>query len=200
MLFGRVVGLVYHIDMAELIEHCSFITTKRFNKDLRRAREQGSSINGLIDVKNANNGSIFDYTVSIGAEYDYLVIHNAGIEQRIKLIDSELHFGTRIWFICDCGARVAKLYLPPIAREFKCRHCHLLSFQSSSVNKHSKHGAFIYKNSQILKIIGMRENMGRIFYNSRYTKRFKRWLVLCDKAGLTDERGSANDLMGGING
>ncbi len=186
--------------MAELIEHCKSITTKRFNKDLCRARKQGGSVSGHIDINNANNSLIFDYTVSIGTEYDYLVIHNAGIEQRIKLIDSELHFGARLWFICDCGARVAKLYLPPNGQDFKCRHCHHLNYQSTRINKHSKHGAFIYQNSLILKVIAMRENMGRIFYRSEYTKRFNRWLDECDKVGLTGERVEAEALMRAIKG
>lgn len=45
----------------------------------------------------------------------------------------------------------------------------------------------------------MRESMGRIFYKSQYSKRFKRWLKLCNQAGLTDEIKDANDLMTAIN-
>lgn len=186
--------------MAELIEYCFTITTKRFRKDLEQVKDQRKNISGFIDIKHGNMTSVVDYTVEYGAEYDYLVIHNAGVEQRIKLVDGAIHFGARIWFICECGAHIAKLYLPPGAKEFKCRKCHHLVYQSTTINKHSKHGAFIYKNSLILKIISMRESMGRIFYRSEYTKRFKRWLDLCDKAGLTDERGNANNLTNGING
>jgi hypothetical protein len=41
----------------------------------------------------------------------------------------------------------------------------------------------------------MRESIGRIFYKSKYTKRFVRWLKLCDQSGLFKEVKSANDLM-----
>ena len=185
--------------MAELIEYCFAITTKRFRQDLQRVKEQGKSVSGYIDIKHGNKTSVADYTVEYGTEYDYLVIHNAGVEQRIRLVDGQLKLGVRIWFLCECGAHMAKLYLPPGGKEFKCRKCHHLVYQRSSINKNSKHGAFIYKNSLILKIMAMRENLGRIFYCSKYTKRFKRWLDLCDKAGLTDERVNANNLMSGIN-
>ena len=185
--------------MAELIEHCSIITTKRFRQDLQRVKELGRSVSGFIDIKHGNSLSKADYTVEYGAEFDYLVIHNEGTEQRIRLVDGQLKLGVRIWFICQCGAHIAKLYLPPGGKEFKCRRCHSLSYQSCTINKNSKHGAFIYKNSLILKVLAARENISRIFYRSKYTKRFNRWLDLCDKAGLLQERASANDLMGDIN-
>ncbi|WP_020471188.1 hypothetical protein [Zavarzinella formosa] len=46
--------------------------------------------------------------------------------------------GQRWWFTCPliiagipCGRRVGKLHLPPGERYFGCRHCHLLTYQSS---------------------------------------------------------------------
>jgi hypothetical protein len=45
--------------------------------------------------------------------------------------------GLRWWFVCPlcvngrgCGRRVGKLYLPPHARYFGCRHCHRLTYTS----------------------------------------------------------------------
>ena len=46
--------------------------------------------------------------------------------------------GRRWWFTCPlildgvaCKRRVGKLYLPPGARYFGCRHCHRLTYRSS---------------------------------------------------------------------
>jgi hypothetical protein len=46
--------------------------------------------------------------------------------------------GRRWWFTCPlvvngvpCGRRVGKLYLPPGAQYFGCRHCHDLTYQSA---------------------------------------------------------------------
>jgi hypothetical protein len=46
--------------------------------------------------------------------------------------------GMRWWFTCplvtnggSCGRRVGKLYLPPGARYFGCRHCYDLTYESS---------------------------------------------------------------------
>jgi len=41
--------------------------------------------------------------------------------------------GGRWWFTCPlacCGRRVQKLYLPPEAQFFLCRHCHHLEYES----------------------------------------------------------------------
>src|SRR5262245_13560312 len=45
--------------------------------------------------------------------------------------------GLRWWFLCPlivggrwCARRVGKLYLPPQARHFGCRHCHDLTYRS----------------------------------------------------------------------
>jgi hypothetical protein len=56
--------------------------------------------------------------------------------------------GTRFWFVCPretdgrpCGRRVRKLYLPPDATVFGCRHCHKLSYTSSQRSRYD-HAAF----------------------------------------------------------
>lgn len=52
--------------------------------------------------------------------------------QWIRLTTSHPHFGgERWWFICPCGQRVGKLYLPPGGRSFKCRHCYNLTYRSA---------------------------------------------------------------------
>jgi len=38
------------------------------------------------------------------------------------------------WFLCCCGHRVAKLYLPPGQREFRCRHCYKLTHRSAQTH------------------------------------------------------------------
>jgi len=39
--------------------------------------------------------------------------------------------GYRYWFLCPyCSRRVVRLYLPPDARDFKCRTCHDLTYTS----------------------------------------------------------------------
>lgn len=46
--------------------------------------------------------------------------------------------GKRPWFLCpgmECGRRVAKLYLPRGARDFRCRHCHGLTYASCRMER-----------------------------------------------------------------
>ncbi len=56
----------------------------------------------------------------------------------LRLTTTRPHFGgLRWWFVCPlvadgrpCNRRVGKLYLPPRARHFGCRHCHSLTYTS----------------------------------------------------------------------
>lgn len=57
----------------------------------------------------------------------------------VRLVRTYPHFGgVRWWFICPlvvngvyCNRRVGKLYSPPGARHFGCRHCYDLSYTSA---------------------------------------------------------------------
>ncbi len=43
--------------------------------------------------------------------------------------------GVRYWFLCPaCSKRVGKLYASLSANEFKCRHCHNLTYRSSQTH------------------------------------------------------------------
>ena len=61
------------------------------------------------------------------------------LDYRTQLVTTPCHFGgMRWWFRCGlmvnarpCGRRVAKLYLPPRAKCFGCRHCHNLTYRSA---------------------------------------------------------------------
>ena len=39
--------------------------------------------------------------------------------------------GRRFWFVCRCGRRVGKVYLPPEEQIFACRICHNLTYESA---------------------------------------------------------------------
>ncbi len=53
---------------------------------------------------------------------------------RVRLTTTPLHFGGEYWWmrcpVKGCGRRVRKLYLPPKAVYFACRHCHDLTYRS----------------------------------------------------------------------
>ena len=53
-------------------------------------------------------------------------------EQRVSVATVRPHLGgERPWFVCGCGRRVGRLYLPPGQRAFRCRHCHYLTYRSA---------------------------------------------------------------------
>lgn len=75
-------------------------------------------------------------------------------DYRVRLVTTRPQFGgLRWWFICPrvvngrpCGRRVGKLYLPPEARHFGCRHCHKLTYRSAQ--EHDKRVDALRRNPQ----------------------------------------------------
>lgn len=185
--------------MKTLIESCFPLDTHLIKKDLRRAREQKTGINGYINISHGNIKSVADYSIEIGMEYDYLVINYSEEEQRVKLATSELHFGPRTWFVCECGRRVGKLYLPPHTTQFKCRHCYSLSYEIQNISKKSKSGRFMYKTNRTIKLMNVREHMRSIFYGGKFTRRYNHWLKLSEMLGLKSNVDDARKLLSDIN-
>jgi hypothetical protein len=106
----------------------------------------------------------------------------------------DITYGKRAYFICECGHRATKLYLPHNGHEFKCRKCHGLQYQLTTFNRYSVAGRSMYRMNRLHKLSNERAGMSRIFYNGNYTKRFERFLGLCDRAGLDHIVKGANDL------
>lgn len=114
--------------------------------------------------------------------------------QKLNLEWEEITYGNRAYFVCSCGHRASKLYLPPHGHEFKCRECHSLQYRLSSFNRHSVAGRAIYRMNRLQKLTDSRANMSRILYNGKFSKRFESFLRLCDRAGLDSIVNGANDL------
>ncbi|HBG68855.1 hypothetical protein A2W67_02600 [Candidatus Nomurabacteria bacterium RIFCSPLOWO2_02_40_28] len=125
---------------------------------------------------------------------DVSVSVKGGEPQKINLEWEEITYGQRAYFQCSCGLRVNKIYLPADAKEFKCRKCHKLLYQLTTFNRHTNVGQFLYKQNRMQKLMESREKMGRILYKNNFTKRFERFLNLCNKAGLDDVVKGANTL------
>lgn len=184
--------------MKTLVESCFRLDMKLLKKDLSRARERKSGITGFINIPQGSLKAVADYSIEYGAENDYLVIAYGEEEQRIKLAESELHFGPRSWFVCDCDRRVAKLYLPPNSKHFKCRRCHGLSYELTTFNKKSKAGLLFYRTNRIIKMMNLREGIRSTLYKGVPTQRFSRFLTLSDKAGMDSIRKDAEKLLEAI--
>jgi hypothetical protein len=66
-----------------------------------------------------------------------------------------------LWFQCPlmvngsaCNRRVGRLYLPPGARFFGCRACHLLSYQSSQT---------AHRDERMFAQFGLPADMARVY-------------------------------------
>ena len=74
-----------------------------------------------------------------------VVTKNREVGYCVPLAFTKCNFGSsRPWSVClgsECGERVGKLYRPPPAALFLCRHCHDLGYESSQ-----KSGTPFYEN------------------------------------------------------
>lgn len=179
--------------MSQLIENCAALTIKDALKSVRSAKP----------VEVASNGHEFGLQCQFNTAMDVSTIltYGKGQEpQEIALEWMDLTFGKTAFFICECGRRSRKLYLPPgtgVAR-FRCRICCHLKYELSQINRNSPQGKLFYSTNRIIKLANKRENMRRIFYAGTYTTRYRRFLKLCGQAGLDQVVSDANDLLNAI--
>ena len=75
----------------------------------------------------------------------------------VRVASTQPHFGGwRWWWICPnvtCGRRVGKLYSPPGAIYFACRHCYRLSYESCNES---------HKYDSLWKRLGFGVEVGRL--------------------------------------
>jgi hypothetical protein len=69
-------------------------------------------------------------------QYTYCEPHR----NMVPIVTTAPHFGgERLWFRCDCKRRAGRPFLPDGKREFLCRHCWKLTYQSAQ-----RHDATVY--------------------------------------------------------
>lgn len=171
--------------MKTLVENCFALSTKLLRNDLRKARDresvEGEYLNFLLNGK----PSVLYYSIEYSDENAYLVVTAGEEPQKILLCTHELTFGTRTYLTCGCSKRTNTLYLKNAF--FACFECSNLRYKSTTINSRSDHGRMLYQQSKRLKLMDMRENIPRPLYRSKWTKRFLRFVKLCDKAGLFNQ-------------
>lgn len=176
-----------------LVEDCLTISPGDVSRRFDHMRKMGVSI-----LDGHSNVSYWFDDISRPA---FLFVSVDGKEpQKLAWEEIDITFGERNYFYCPCGYRATKLYLPPNGTEFLCRKCHNLRYELTVVNRKSIAGGVIYRMSRLRKLANNRASMSRIFYNGNYTKRFSRFLRLCDRAGLDSIVKGANDLKALIKG
>lgn len=183
--------------MKTLVENCFGLSTKLLRRDLQKARNKEPVEGEYLNFRHNGRPSVLYYSIEHNFDGNaYLVVTVGEEPQKILLSTRELTFGTRTYLTCGCGLRTNALYLKNTF--FACKECHKLCYQSTNINKNSDHGMVIYQQSKVLKLMALRESMGRIFYRSEYTKKYNRYLNLCLLAGKTDEIENANELLEAI--
>lgn len=140
----------------EVVENCFTLDITRLVKTIipPYALEYRSDLAGTILWTNSSSGQ---QTASIGYKLRWtqtlprLIFHYTAkpafastdkatsLEYSVELDQTFPHYGgVRWWFICPlvvngqpCQRRVSKLYLPPNAQYFGCRHCYDLTYSSA---------------------------------------------------------------------
>ncbi|MEI6420146.1 MAG: hypothetical protein WCO30_00800 [bacterium] len=183
--------------MKTLRESCFALSTKLLRNDLKKARNK-EPIEGFLNFIYNGKPSALDYKIEYYPDDNaYLIISYAAEPQQILLSERELTYGTRTYLTCGCSHKTNTLYLKNTQGSFffACFNCHRLRYKSTTINCRSDHGRVLYQQLKRLELIDMKENIGRIFYRSKFTKKFVAWLKLCEKTGLFKEVVSAQKTM-----
>ena len=181
------------MDKEKLIEECFYIKPMEMIQTMEY-RSTGDYI--------AKKRPDITYWLNDPADISNVTVSVAGGEPQVIYFEFVwLTYGERAYFKCPfCDLVVGKLYLPRGSKEFKCRKCHKLCYFLQTFNKNSIAGKQFYKMDRMRKLAQTRESMGRIFYNGEYSKKFKRFLGLCEKVGLNDAVNGAQGLMALLKG
>ncbi len=172
--------------MRTLIENTFALSTKLLRKSLQKARNKESVEGEFLNFSLNGRPSVLFYSIEYYFDGNtYLTVTFDKEPQKILLSPCELHFGTRRYLTCGCGHRTNTLYLKNTF--FACFRCHKLRYRSTTINTRSDHGRMLYQQNKRLKLIDMRESISRPLYKSRWTKRFSRFIRLCNQAGLLDQ-------------
>lgn len=142
----------------------------------------------------SDNKSSIGIEVVQGLEHqpDYVRLHythtdswtreKEDMDYRVQLTTTRCHFGgVRYWFICPlsksgryCGRRVGVLY--SIGKWFGCRHCGEIAYQAQFEGGNFRVGSVT--EPDVEKAFGEVKTQ---YYNSRPTRKYKRYLRLREK-------------------
>lgn len=190
-----------------IVESCRTLSVTALKRDLKRARNGEQDITGEIRFKHGNEAewTVWDYWIEYKDRETYLMVNlsdsNGQYEpNKILLTEYPLTYGSRSYFVCNqCHKTVSRLYLPQKAISFRCRNCWKLRYELQTINPNSSQGRHLYRMSRIIKLMGQREKMNRIFYSGRYSKRFERFLKLCSRLeGLENMVTDSGELLAAI--
>jgi hypothetical protein len=143
--------------------------------------EETSSIGIVVSTFEGERYVRFYYTAtkrSSGEKTDY--------DYKVSLTTTPCHFGgVRYWFICPlskngvyCGRRAGKVYCPPGANYYGCRHCYNLSYESRNETRSGMFGAFggVLKTER--QIEDLRSLIKRWTYKGRPTRKVRKLQAL----------------------
>ncbi|MGD1042963.1 MAG: hypothetical protein ABR913_07850 [Sedimentisphaerales bacterium] len=106
----------------------------------------------------------------------------------VKLAITPCNYGgKRHWFICPhtvdgvgCERRVAKLYLPPNATYFGCRHCYKLFYDSRNESRSLRPGGELYHAKLYAKMTKLASKVRRWKYRGKPTKKAEKVAVIAE--------------------
>lgn len=176
------------MNSTKLIEGTPSISIGSLSRDLLRYRNREDNIRGYLNIKNGEPALTYSYHVEYAQDGDSLIILNSnnGSMQYINIASQELNFGTRNYFICECGRSCNNLYLPANTDKFRCRICYRLRYELSGINRSSKHGQLLYVTNRTIKLINLRSSITRPIYMNQYTKRMNTFIKLSQQVGLVN--------------
>lgn len=143
--------------------------------------------NGYNDSKSSVGFTISTLECYIRFHYtqtDYYTDEVTNMDYRFSLVTTPCNYGgVRYWFVCGlsrngryCGRRVAKLYKPPGAKWFGCRHCWDLSYEERQKNRKGKYSVLFRTLDLTFKAEKLSEQIKRWYWRGAPTRKYRRLL------------------------
>ena len=137
---------------------------------------------GTLKITNGSNILYMVYNVDHNKKPKAIIGFTSNLKKRvldrqtIKIVDDIAPFGLRPFFECECGRMARVLYMPEGEKEFKCRTCWGITYESSKINRHTCNGLFFYTN-KLIKLIKKREKISHLFYRGKPTKKHRNFII-----------------------
>lgn len=106
-------------------------------------------------------------------------------DYRVQLVTTDCRYGgKRYWFVCPlvnndmpCRRRVGKIYSPPGAKYFGCRHCYDLTYDARQSHNKRFDGLKRFFDAE-KRLEKLHDRVKRKYYRGRPTKKYREYLSL----------------------
>ena len=186
-----------------LVEDCAILELAHFPKGFLHFTKKSAGrirLTKLLTVLDVNF-EIVPRRVNPYIELNFLK-NRKQIKQVVYHDYGNVNLGSiRPYLLCECGYRANKLYMPLGGRyqAFKCRKCHELRYELTTINRKALGNDLFYRANRLMKLQSMEAKY--ITYGDKLTKKAMAFISMSNKWLInTAEREKIDVEIAGMSG